>query len=157
MKTQLIIDNLGRDAQGGRTFQRLNPVTGDLVTEGAAASAEDALDAVESASRAFVSWSVTGPSVRRAVMLKAADIMERRTPEFIEAMMSEVGAAQLWAGFNAFLTAQLFREAAGLATQIQGETLPTDKPGTLSMTATRKQETPVTHALLTPKTRRNPR
>jgi acyl-CoA reductase-like NAD-dependent aldehyde dehydrogenase len=49
-------------------------------------------------------------------------------------MMSEVGAAQLWAGFNVFLTAQLFREAAGLATQIQGETLPTDKPGTLSMT-----------------------
>ena len=48
--------------------------------------------------------------------------------------MSEVGAAQLWAGFNVFLTAQLFREAAGLATQIQGETMPTDKPGTLSMT-----------------------
>lgn len=48
--------------------------------------------------------------------------------------MSEVGAAQLWAGFNVFLTAQLFREAAGLATQIQGETIPTDKPGTLSMT-----------------------
>jgi acyl-CoA reductase-like NAD-dependent aldehyde dehydrogenase len=67
-------------------------------------------------------------------MLKAADIMERRTPEFIETMMSEVGAAQLWAGFNAFLTVQLLREAAGLATQIQGETIPTDKPGTLSIT-----------------------
>ena len=134
MQTQLIIDNLGRDAQGGRTFQRLNPLTGDLVTEGAAASVEDALDAVESAAKAFASWAATGPSTRRAVMLKAADIMERRTPEFIETMMSEVGAAQLWAGFNAFLTAQLFREAAGLATQIQGETLPTGKPGTLSMT-----------------------
>ena len=134
MKTQLIIDNLGRDAQGGRTFQRRNPLTGDLVTEGAAASVEDALNAVESASRAFASWATTGPSTRRAVMLKAADIMERRTPEFIETMMSEVGAAQLWAGFNAFLTAQLFREAAGLVTQIQGETIPTDKPGTLSMT-----------------------
>ena len=134
MQTQLIIDNLSRDAQGGRTFQRLNPLTGDLVTEGAAASVEDALDAVESASKAFASWATTGPSTRRAVMLKAADIMERRTPEFIEAMMSEVGAAQLWAGFNAFLTAQLFREAAGLVTQIQGETIPTDKPGTLSMT-----------------------
>jgi acyl-CoA reductase-like NAD-dependent aldehyde dehydrogenase len=134
MQTQLIIDNLSRDAQGGRTFQRRNPLTGDLVTEGAAASVEDALDAVESAAKAFASWATTGPSIRRAVMLKAADIMERRTPEFIETMMSEVGAAQLWAGFNAFLTAQLFREAAGLATQIQGETLPTDKPGTLSMT-----------------------
>jgi acyl-CoA reductase-like NAD-dependent aldehyde dehydrogenase len=49
-------------------------------------------------------------------------------------MMSEVGAAGLWAGFNSFLTSQLFLEAAGLATQIQGETLPTDKPGALSMT-----------------------
>ena len=107
MQTQLIIDNLSRDAQGGRTFQRRNPLTGDLVTEGAAASVEDALDAVESAAKAFASWATTGPSIRRAVMLKAADIMERRTPEFIETMMSEVGAAQLWAGFNAFLTAQL--------------------------------------------------
>ena len=134
MQTQLIIDNATRDARGGRTFERRNPLTGDVVTQGAAAAVEDAVDAVESASAAFDSWSTTGPSTRRAILLKAAEIIERRTPEFVEAMMAEVGAAQLWAGFNAFLTAQLFREAAGLATQIQGETLPTDKPGTLSMT-----------------------
>jgi acyl-CoA reductase-like NAD-dependent aldehyde dehydrogenase len=134
MQTQLIIDNADRDARGGRTFERRNPITGDLVTQGAAAAVEDAVDAVESAARAFTTWSTTGPSTRRAILLKAAEIIEQRTPEFIEAMMAEVGAAQLWAGFNAFLTAQLFREAAGLATQIQGETLPTDKPGTLSMT-----------------------
>ena len=134
MKTQLIIDNQAREAREGRTFERRNPLTGDLVTESAAASVDDAIDAVESASKAFATWSTTGPSERRAVMLKAADIIERRTAEFVETMMSEVGAAQLWAGFNVFLTAQLFREAAGLATQIQGETLPTDKPGSLSMT-----------------------
>jgi acyl-CoA reductase-like NAD-dependent aldehyde dehydrogenase len=134
MRTQLIIDNRSRDAHDGRTFERRNPLTGDVVTEGAAAGVDDAIDAVESAAKAFSSWSLSGPSERRAVMLKAADIMERRTPEFVETMMSEVGAAQLWAGFNAFLTAQLLREAAGLATQIQGETIPTDKPGTLSMT-----------------------
>jgi len=134
MHSQLIIDNEGRDAREGRTFERRDPISGDLVTEGAAASVDDAIDALESAAKAFDSWSTTGPSERRAVMLKAAEIIERRTPEFIETMTSEVGAAQLWAGFNAFLTAQLFREAAALATQIQGETLPTDKPGTLSMT-----------------------
>jgi acyl-CoA reductase-like NAD-dependent aldehyde dehydrogenase len=60
--------------------------------------------------------------------------MERRTPEFIESMMAEVGATAMWAGGNAAATVQLFREAAALATQIQGETLPSDKPGTLSMT-----------------------
>ncbi|MDF2506178.1 MAG: aldehyde dehydrogenase [Microbacterium sp.] len=134
MQTQLIIDNEPRGAREGRTFERRNPLSGDLVSEGAAAGVEDALDAVESASKAFGAWSVSGPSERRAVMLKAADLIESRAPEFIETMMSEVGAAQLWAGFNVFLTAQLFREAAGLATQIQGETIPTDKPGTLSMT-----------------------
>jgi acyl-CoA reductase-like NAD-dependent aldehyde dehydrogenase len=134
MQTQLIIDNEARDAREGKTFARLSPLTGEVVTEGAAGSVDDAIDAVESASKAFVDWSQSGPTQRRAVMLKAADIIEARAGEFIQTMMSEVGAAQLWAGFNVFLTAQLFREAAGLATQIQGETLPTDKPGTLSMT-----------------------
>jgi len=134
MQTQLIIDNEARDARAGRTFERRDPLTGDVVSEGAAAGVEDAVDAVESASAAFATWSLSGPSERRAVLLRAADIIERRTPEFVETMMGEVGAAPLWAGFNAFLTAQLFREAAGLVTQIQGETLPTDKPGTLSMT-----------------------
>ena len=134
MQTQLIIDNEARDARDGRTFERVNPLSGDVITEGAAASVEDALDAVESAATAFATWSTTGPSERRAVMLKAAQLMEQRTPEFIETMMSEVGAAGLWAGFNSFLTSQLFLEAAGLATQIQGETIPTDKPGALSMT-----------------------
>ncbi|MHA7292013.1 aldehyde dehydrogenase [Arthrobacter sp. MDT3-24] len=134
MQTQLIIDNQPRDGREGKTFERRHPLTGALVTESSAAGVDDALDAVESAAKAFTTWSTTGPTERRAVMLKAAEIMERRGPEFIETMMAEVGAAQLWAGFNVFLTAQLFREAAGLATQIQGETLPTDKPGTLSMT-----------------------
>lgn len=49
-------------------------------------------------------------------------------------MAAEVGASPLWAGFNVHLAANVFREAAALATQIQGETIPTDKPGALSMT-----------------------
>jgi acyl-CoA reductase-like NAD-dependent aldehyde dehydrogenase len=132
--TQLIIDNKPQDATDGGTFERKHPLSGDLVTRGAAATVDDALSAVESAATAFATWSQTGPSERRAILLKAADIMERRTPDLIEAMGKEVGAAPLWAGFNGFLTANLLREAAGLATQIQGETIPTDKPGTLSMT-----------------------
>jgi len=134
MQTQLIIDNETRGARAGKTFERRNPLDGSLVTESAAANVDDAIDAVESAAKAFTRWSTTGPTERRAIMLKAADILESRAGEFIETMMSEVGAAQLWAGFNVFLTTQLLREAAGIATQIQGETIPTDKPGTLSMT-----------------------
>lgn len=134
MQTQLIIDNKERAASSGKTFERRHPLTDELVSEGAAGTVEDALAAVESASAAFATWSKTGPSERRNILLKAADILESRTGEFVEAMTNEVGAAPLWAGFNAYLSISLFREAAGLATQIQGETIPTDKPGTISMT-----------------------
>lgn len=134
METQLIIDNQSVAASGGATFDRIHPTTGEVVTRAAAGSVKDAEAAVDSAQIAFQNWSVTGPTERRRILLKAADLLEARTPRFIEAMAKEVGASELWAGFNVILAANLFREAASLATQIQGETIPTDKPGAISMT-----------------------
>jgi len=134
METQLLIDNKARGATGAATFDRTHPVTGELVTRAAACTVEDALAAADSAQAAFKQWRHSAPSERRRILLKAADALEARTPEFIETMAAEVGAAALWAGFNVHLAANLFREAASLATQIQGETIPTDKPGALSMT-----------------------
>ena len=60
--------------------------------------------------------------------------MEARTADFAAVMAGEIGASEGWAGFNVHLAAGILREAASLTTQIQGETIPTDKPGTLSMT-----------------------
>ncbi len=134
METKLIIDNQSVAASGGATFDRIHPTTGEVVTRAAAGSVRDAEAAVDSAQIAFQSWSATGPTERRRILLKAADLLEARTPQFIEVMAKEVGASDLWAGFNVMLAANLFREAASLATQIQGETIPTDKPGALSMT-----------------------
>lgn len=134
MEAQLLIDNQSRSASSGATFERRHPVSNAVVTRVAAGSVEDAIAAVESASKAFKSWRNSAPSERRRVLLKAADALEARTPAFIETMAAEVGASSLWAGFNVYLAANLFREAASLATQIQGETIPTDKPGALSMT-----------------------
>ncbi|MGP9790924.1 aldehyde dehydrogenase [Roseinatronobacter sp. NSM] len=134
METQLLIDNARVPAEDGSTFERVAPTDGKTVTRGAAAGINDSIAAVDAAHRAFQSWSRSGPGERRALLLKAADEIEARTGDFIAAMQAEVSANELWAGFNVMLAANLFREAAGLATQIQGETIPTDKPGTLSMT-----------------------
>jgi salicylaldehyde dehydrogenase len=134
MDTKLIIDNEHVAAAGGATYARISPTSGQKVTVAAAASVDDANRAATSAGVAFRSWSLTSPTERRRIMLKAADALEAKTPQFIEAMANEVGASELWSGFNVMLAANLFREAAGLATQIQGETIPTDKPGALSMT-----------------------
>lgn len=134
MDTQLIIDNQDVPATGGATFERRSSTTGELVTRAAAATVADANRAADSAAKAFLTWSASGPTERRRVLLKAADLLEAKTPEFIRVMAAEIGAPELWAGFNVMLAAGLFREAAGLTTQILGETIPTDKPGTLSMT-----------------------
>ena len=134
METALHIDNEARQASEQGRFERRSPASGEIVTTSAAAKSSDAIAAVEAADRAFASWSQTGPGTRRALLLKAADEIEARTEDFVAAMKAEVGAGELWSRFNVMLAANLFREAASLATQIQGETIPSDKPDTLSMT-----------------------
>jgi acyl-CoA reductase-like NAD-dependent aldehyde dehydrogenase len=134
MQSELLIDNQARSASSNATFERRHPTTGEVVTRAAAGTVQDAMAAVDSAALAYQSWKNSPPSERRRLLLKAADALDARTPAFIEAMGAEVGASPLWAGFNVFLAANVFREAASLATQIQGETIPTDKPGALSMT-----------------------
>jgi acyl-CoA reductase-like NAD-dependent aldehyde dehydrogenase len=134
MDTLLYIDNEPRQASGEAKFARRSPVNDEVVTTGAAASAADAIAAVESAHRSYLSWSQTGPGLRRALLLKAADEIEKRIEDFVTAMKGEVGSGELWARFNVMMAANLFREAASMTTQIQGNTIPSDKPGTLSMT-----------------------
>ncbi len=134
MTAQLLINNEWVNAQDNATFERRHPISNALVSEAASASLTDAKRAADSAHAAFKTWRNSAPSERRRLMLKIADILESKTPQFIEIMASEVGASPLWAGFNVHLAAGVFREAASLATQIQGETLPTDKPGAMSMT-----------------------
>lgn len=134
MEAKLLIDNIAQSAQSNRTFVRKNSVSGAVVTVAAAGGVADATRAVESAQAAFVKWSETGPTERRRVLLRAADILEGKIAEFSKIMAEEIGASGLWSGFNVMASAALLREAASLATQIQGNTIPTDKPNTLSMT-----------------------
>lgn len=89
--------------------------------------------AVEAAAEAFKTWSETGPNERRALLLKAADALEAKLPQFIEAVAAETGATGMWAGFNNMLAASMIREAASLTTQVAGEVIPSDVPGSLAM------------------------
>ncbi|TPG54299.1 aldehyde dehydrogenase [Sphingomonas glacialis] len=115
------------------TFTRLNPLTGEVASTSPAATVADANAACDAAAAAFPAWSAVGPNARRALLNKAADALEARAPQFIEAMMAEIGATQGWAGFNLMLAAGIVREAAAMTTQIQGEVIPSDKPGCIAM------------------------
>ncbi|MER8566392.1 aldehyde dehydrogenase [Mesorhizobium sp. M0924] len=133
MDIGLLIDGDKRDASGSASYERMDPFTGKLATRAAAASIADANAAVEAAALAFKSWSKTGPGERRAFLSKAADVMDSKVGEFTRLMMEETGATGPWAGFNVMLAAKMLREAAAMTTQISGEVIPSDKPGTLAM------------------------
>ncbi|KAK4200504.1 aldehyde dehydrogenase domain-containing protein [Triangularia verruculosa] len=127
----LFIDGKYIPGSDNATFPVRNPMTGDVLYECASASKADYETAIENAHSAYQTWSQTGPSARRRIFLKAADIMESyitgNAPEF---MSQEVSATMHWVKVNVFATAGLFRETASLATHIRGEIVPADRPGT---------------------------
>ncbi|WP_404293763.1 aldehyde dehydrogenase [Microvirga sp. RSM25] len=133
MDINLLIDDRDVAASTGATFDRRDPITGEVASRAAAASVADAQAAADAAAAAFPAWSKLGPNARRSVLLKAADLLEGRAAEFVNLMATEIGATAGWAQFNVKLAAGMLREAASLTTQITGEIIPSDKPGCVSM------------------------
>ena len=116
-----------------KSFDRADPVTGIVVTRAAAATVEQANAAADAAAAALPAWSALGPNARRAKLNAVADALAAKTPEFIDAMMGEIGATEGWARFNLALAVGIVREAAAMTTQIGGEVIPSDKPGCIAM------------------------
>ena len=129
----LYIDGKHMPAEGARHFTRENPVTGEVVTEAAAASVADATRAVDAAARAFPAWSATGPGERRAKLLAAAQNLKTRGDDIVAAMKEEIGATEAWARFNVMLASDMLLEAAAMTTQIKGEVIPSNRPGSTAM------------------------
>ncbi|WP_295807703.1 aldehyde dehydrogenase [uncultured Nitratireductor sp.] len=129
----LLIGDDDRAASDSNTFERLNPVTGQMATRAAAATLEDARMACDAAARAFPDWAATTPGERRRILLSAADTLQSRADDFARSMADEIGATAGWAHFNVGLAAEMLREAASLTTQITGEIIPSNRPGSMAM------------------------
>ncbi len=131
--TKLLIGGKDVDATDGATFERRNPVSGEVATTAAAATPDDARAAVDAAAAAFAAWSSSTPGERRGLLLSAADQLEARADDFREAVVAETGSPGHWSDFNLGLAAGMLREAAGLTTHVTGEVIPSDVPGSLAM------------------------
>lgn len=129
----MLIGGERRAAADGASFERRNPLDGSVATRAPAATVADAVAAVDAASRAFAEWSAMGPGARRALLMKAAHALEAKGDAFAAAMAAETGASGIWAGFNVHLAAGMLLEAAALTTQISGEVIPSDVPGSVAM------------------------
>lgn len=129
----LLIDNQDWPASNGAFFERHDPISGAVATRAAAATVEDARRAANAAAAAFPEWSRTSPKQRRMLLLASADALEARADAFVSAIAAETGGTEGWARFNVGLAADMLREAASLTTQITGEVIPSNRPGSLAL------------------------
>jgi acyl-CoA reductase-like NAD-dependent aldehyde dehydrogenase len=129
----LLIGGEWTAAQDGATFERIDPFTGQPVTEAAAGGRADARAAVDAAQAAFAVWSQTPPRGRRELLSKAADLLMERAPQIAGVMTEEVGGTFGWGMFNCDLAARMLREAAAQTYAVTGEVIPSDVPGSLAM------------------------
>ncbi|KAF9739018.1 hypothetical protein PMIN06_010976 [Paraphaeosphaeria minitans] len=115
----LLID--GQDIHHESTFDVISPGTGEVCWKAVSASADDARKAVESAQAVFPSWSQTKPSTRSAILLKAADIIEKNIGKYADYMMAEMGADRATAQFFVIpLAIAMCRDIAGRISSVCG-------------------------------------
>jgi len=130
---KLFINGEWTDAVDTKTYQKRNPFTGGTASHVPAGKRADARRAIEAAAAAFPAWSATGPGLRRNLLLKAADVLERRMPEIAKITALETGQTFGWGMFNCVYTVGILREAAAQAYAMVGEVIPTDLPDTTAM------------------------
>ncbi|MEU4227976.1 aldehyde dehydrogenase family protein [Nonomuraea sp. NPDC026600] len=124
------IDGRWSDSGTGRRYDKHNPWTGAVLAEVAAGDAEDARHGVEAAHAAFASWAATSPTDRQLILLRAADVVERRTEEIAGLLTAEIGCTRQVAMTHIGFCTSLLRQASGLAHGAVGQIMPSDVPGT---------------------------
>ena len=119
----------GKEVTTPTTFDVISPTDGKKLWSSSSISPKQATEAVEAAQTALKTWRKTKPAQIRAILLKAADIMEQRQGEIARYLMEETGALEGFAGFNMTVTIENFRDVAGRAANILGAIPQTGTPG----------------------------
>jgi phenylacetaldehyde dehydrogenase len=121
----LLIDGRFQPAAAGRTFDTVNPATGEVLTSVSEGDAEDIDRAVAAARRALEDgpWSRMRPSERGRILHRIGDMIAERAHEFAELECLDNGKPLKMARVaDVPLAADLFWYMAGWATKLNGAT-----------------------------------
>ena len=113
-------------------FADYNPANGAVWAEISNGTRDDAKKAIAAAAAAQAEWAALPHPQRAGYLLKAADLLEKRQMDFVNALIDEGGG---WIGkgmFESGYTPGIFRSAAAAVYQMTGEILPSDH-GKISM------------------------
>jgi aldehyde dehydrogenase (NAD+) len=128
---QMLIDGKWMNSTSGKTFDTLNPATGEVICRVAEGDKADVDLAVKAARKAFESgpWARMNPSERGGLLLKLADAVEKHKDELAALESLDNGKP-----INDSLAADLpltiacYRYYAGWADKLYGQTIPINGP-----------------------------
>src|SRR5258708_36151201 len=102
-----------------------NPARRAPIAEVPRGNAADVERAVAAGTKAYADWRKVVPRERGKALLRIAEALQARTEELARTIALETGnALRTQARGEATITADIFRYFGGLASELQGETLP---------------------------------
>src|SRR5438874_4384523 len=134
---KMLIGGQWVEAASGKTFDTINPSTGEILAKVAEGDVEDINRAVAAARKAFESgpWPKLTPSQRGRLLWKVADLIEQHAQELAELETLDNGKPIKYSkAADVPLTADHFRYFAGWATKLEGETIPVSIPNMFTYT-----------------------
>jgi succinate-semialdehyde dehydrogenase/glutarate-semialdehyde dehydrogenase len=117
---QLLVGGEWVDAEGGATFEVVDPSTGDVLCAVADASPADGRRALDAAVAAQASFARTSPRERADILMRAFELLHERIEDLALLMTLEMGKPVAEARGEIAYAAEFLRHFAGEALRIDG-------------------------------------
>jgi succinate-semialdehyde dehydrogenase/glutarate-semialdehyde dehydrogenase len=129
----LYIDGAWREGAAGRSFDVLNPATGEVIGQVARAEAADLDDALAAADRAFPLWRDTSAFEKSRILMKAVTLLRERAPEIGRLMAVEQGKPVKDATTEVMRVSGTLEWCAQETRRLYGRIIPTDVDTSLTV------------------------
>ena len=117
----LLIGGEWRHARSGNELRVEDPATGDSIAMVADGGPEDAIDALEAASRAQASWAATAPRFRAEILRAAFELIMAKQDDLALLMTLEMGKPVAESKGEVAYAAEFFRWFSEEAVRMKGE------------------------------------
>ncbi len=131
---RLFINGQWQESADGVIADDVNPATGETFATVHQATEKNIEAALTAATEAGKDWRNTGPTTRERLLLKAAEIMDKRREEIINLLIEESGCTVGTGWYQVEYSINSLRSAAGECRRINGDVIPSDVPGLMSIT-----------------------
>lgn len=121
LPSQLFIGGSWVDADGGRTFDVIDPATEEVLTSIADAGPDQGVEALDAAVAAQDSWAATAPRERAEILRRGFEIVTRRADDFARLMTLEMGKPLTTSYGEVTYGAEFLRWFSEQAVRIRGD------------------------------------